>query len=172
MQNYIDLLKDVLENGVDKNDRTGIGSRAVFGRLLRWNLQDGFPIITTRKVSLRIAFEETMFFLRGETNTKLLEDKNINIWKGNTTREFLDARGLKHLPEGDMGKGYGYQWRHWPKYIEQKDMGPAHLGGTRVAVDRHEVDQVKELIDGIKRDPTSRRHVVTGGKPGQLHEMA
>ena len=168
MQNYIDLLKDVLENGVDKNDRTGIGSRAVFGRLLRWDLQDGFPIITTRKVSLRIAFEETMFFLRGETNTKLLEDKNINIWKGNTTREFLDARGLKHLPEGDMGKGYGYQWRHW----ETRDNVPKVDKDGHTWMFPEEVDQVAELLKGLKNDPTSRRHVVTGWNPGQLKEMA
>ena len=113
MQNYLDLLKDVKLNGIDKSDRTGIGSRAVFGRLLRWDLAQGFPIQTTRKVPLRIAFEETMFFLRGETNTKLLEDKKINIWKGNTTREFLDKRGLSHLPEGSLGRGYGHMWRKW-----------------------------------------------------------
>lgn len=113
MENYTNLLRDVLENGVDKPDRTGIGSRSVFGRSLRWDLAQGFPIITTRKVSLRIAFEETMFFLRGYSDTKLLEEKNINIWKGNTTREFLDSRGLGHLPEGDMGRGYGYAWRKW-----------------------------------------------------------
>ena len=77
MQNYIDLMKDILENGVDKSDRTGIGSRSVFGRILRWDLGEGFPIITTRKVALRIAFEETMFFLRGETNTKLLEERRL-----------------------------------------------------------------------------------------------
>ena len=159
MWNLIDLLNDIRENGVDKPDRTGIGSRAVFGRTLRWNLADGFPLQTTRKVPLRIAFEETMFFLRGETQTKLLEAKNINIWKGNTSREFLDKRGLTHLPEGDMGKGYGYQWRHWeypnPRYeiIE-------------------EFDQIKELLEGIKKDPYGRRHVVTGWNPGQLPEMA
>ena len=157
MQNYIDLLKDVVENGVDKPDRTGIGSRAVFGRMLRWDLAQGFPIQTTRRVPLRIAFEETMFFLRGETQTKLLEAKNINIWKGNTSREFLDKRGLNYLPEGDMGKGYGYQWRHW-----EANQYESHW----------EVDQIKELLDGIKKDPYGRRHVVTGWNPGQLHEMA
>lgn len=158
MQNYLDLLRDVKENGVDKSDRTGIGSRAVFGRMLRWDLAQGFPIQTTRKVPLRIAFEETMFFLRGETQTKILEEKKINIWKGNTTREFLDKRGLTHLPEGDMGKGYGYQWRHW----ETPNGGWAPK----------ETDQIKELLEGIKKDPLGRRHVVTGWNPGQLNEMA
>lgn len=118
MQNYIELLKDVYTNGVDKSDRTGIGSRAVFGRMLRWDLSKGFPIITTRKVALRIAFEETMFFLRGETNTKLLEEKRVNIWKGNTSREFLDARGLTHLPSGNLGYGYSHQWRNFDGFAK------------------------------------------------------
>ena len=113
MQNIVDLLKDIKENGVDKPDRTGIGSRSVFGRMLRWDLSEGFPLQTIRKVPLRIAFEETMFFLRGETNTKLLEDKKINIWKGNTSREFLDKRGLNHLPSGNLGYGYSHQWRNF-----------------------------------------------------------
>lgn len=169
MQNYIDLLKDVVLNGVDKPDRTGIGSRAVFGRMLRWDLAKGFPIQTTRRVPLRIAFEETMFFLRGETQTKVLEDKKINIWKGNTSREFLDNRGLKHLPEGDMGKGYGYQWRHWETPEE-------HIYDNGVIMDRFigvkKTDQIADLIAGIKKDPFGRRHVVTGWNPGQLHEMA
>jgi thymidylate synthase len=155
MQNFVDLLQDILQNGVDKSDRTGIGSRAVFGRQLRWNLSEGFPIITTRKVPLRIAFEETMFFLRGEQDTKKLEAKKINIWKGNTTREFLDSRGLYTLEEGDMGRGYGVQWR---------DFG-GHFG-------MHGVDQIKLLLDGMRKDPFGRRHVVTGWNPAELHMMA
>lgn len=169
MENYVNLLKDVLENGVDKPDRTGTGSRAVFGRMLRWNLAEGFPLQTIRKVPLRIAFEETMFFLRGETNTKLLEDKKINIWKGNTTREFLDKRGLQHLPEGDMGKGYGYQWRHWESPVSTNYTGP-EFDYPEFMVTK--TDQIKDLISGLKADPYSRRHVVTGWNPGQLHEMA
>lgn len=168
MQNYIDLLKDVMQNGIDKEDRTGVGSRAVFGRLLRWDLKAGFPIITTRRVPLRIAFEETMFFLRGETNTKLLEEKNINIWRGNTTREFLDNRGLTHLPEGDMGKGYGYQWRHW----ETRNNVPKPDKDGHIWHMPEEVDQIADLLNGIRKDPFSRRHVVTGWNPGQLSEMA
>jgi len=163
MQNYIDLMKDVLENGFDSPDRTGVGSRKVLGRMLRFDLRQGFPIITTRKVSLRIAFEETMFFLRGQSNTKLLEEKKINIWKGNTSREFLDNRGLTHLPEGDMGRGYGVQWRDWqsPRKIDRLGV---HM------VDK--TDQIKDLLEGLKRDPSGRRHVVTGWNPGELSQMA
>lgn len=170
MQNFIDLLNDVVTNGVNKSDRTGIGSRSVFGRMLRWDLAQGFPIITTRKVALRIAFEETMFFLRGETNTKLLEEKKINIWKGNTSREFLDARGLKNLPEGDMGKGYGYQWRHWESPVNAITVG--NDTSTHQLYSLKETDQVANLLSGIKSDPYGRRHVVTGWNPGQLNEMA
>lgn len=169
MQNYVNLLQDILLNGKDKPDRTGIGSRAVFGRMLRWDLAQGFPLLTVRKVPLRIAFEETMFFLRGETQTKLLEEKKINIWKGNTSRDFLDKRGLTHLPEGDMGKGYGYQWRHW----ETPEVFTYDNG---VLMDKFvgvkQTDQIADLLSGIKKDPYGRRHVVTGWNPGQLHEMA
>lgn len=155
MQNYLDLLKDVMDNGQDRPDRTGIGSRFVNGRLLRWDLQDGFPALTSRRVSLRIAFEETMFFLRGLSDTKLLEEKNINIWRGNTSREFLDARGLTELPEGDMGRGYGVQWREWRSHGTDKS-----------------VDQINLMLQGIRQDPHSRRHVVTGWNPGELDQMA
>ena len=126
MKNYLDLLQDIIDNGVVRENRTSINTKAVFGRMLRWDLAQGFPIQTIRRVPLRIAFEETMFFLRGETQTKLLEAKNINIWKGNTSREFLDKRGLNHLPEGDMGKGYGYEWRKW-EYLGNTWMSTVEL---------------------------------------------
>lgn len=151
MQNYIGLLKDVLVSGVNRQDRTGMGSRFFNGATLKWNLSDGFPMITTRKVSFRIAFEETMFFLRGETDTKKLEDKNINIWKGNTTREFLDNRGLSHLPEGSIGTGYSHAWRNFGGNLGNNDG----------------VDQIRELIDGLRTDPSGRRHIVTAWNPSQ-----
>jgi thymidylate synthase len=151
MQNYLNLLKTVMDAGVDRNDRTGIGSRFINGAMLKWDLSKGFPLQTTRKVPLRFAFEETMFFLRGETNTKILEQKNINIWKGNTTREFLDNRGLHDLPEGSIGTGYSHAWRNF--------------GGTLGNSDG--VDQIKELLGGIKIDPNGRRHLVTAWNPQQ-----
>jgi len=161
MKQYLELLKDVLENGTDKSDRTGVGSRAVFGRQLRFDLSEGFPILTTRKVSLRIAFEETMFFLRGDTDSNKLAEKNINIWKGNTSREFLDKVGLNNLPEGNMGKGYGHLQRNFNGEIDL-NTGKG-IGG---------IDQIKILLDGIKADPYGRRHIVTHWNPAQLHEAA
>ena len=163
MKNYIDLLKDILDNGFTKEDRTGVGSRSVWGRTLRWDLSEGFPIITTRKVSFRIAFEETMFFLRGGRDTKELEEKNIFIWTGNTTREFLDNRGLDWLDEGDMGYGYGHQWRNFGGF-DVKD-GPEgwYYNG---------VDQLKEMLENIKKDPYSRRHIITAWNPQQLYGTA
>lgn len=153
MHNYKELLIDILNNGIDKPDRTGVGVRSVWGRMLRWNLSEGFPMITTRKVSFRIAFEETMFFLRGERDTKQLEDKNIHIWSGNTSREFLDNRGLSHLPEGDMGYGYSHQWRNFGGIDEPLTSG---------------IDQVQQLINGLVSDPYSRRHIVSAWNPQQL----
>lgn len=152
MQNYLDLLADIMKNGVDKEDRTGIGSRSVFGRMLRWDLSKGFPITTTRKIPLRFAFEENMFFLRGDTDTKILEEKKINIWKGNTSREFLDKQGLDHLPEGSIGTGYSHQWRNFNGILGQSNG----------------VDQISNLLSGIKNDPLGRRHIVTGWNPSQL----
>lgn len=152
MQNYLNLIEDVLTNGVDKGDRTGVGTRAIFGAMMKWDLSEGFPIITTRKVALRIAFEETWFFLNGETDTTKLENKNINIWKGNTSREFLDSRGLNNLPVGSIGTGYSHQWRNF--------------GGTVGCKDG--VDQIVNLLEGLKKDPHSRRHIISAWNPPQL----
>lgn len=152
MKNYMELLEKILKTGVDRPDRTGIGSRFISGETLNYDLAEGFPIITTRKVAFRIAFEETMMFLRGITDTTVLEEKKINIWKGNTTREFLDGRGLTDLPVGSLGTGYSHQWRNF--------------GGTIGRPDG--VDQVKDLVEGIQKDPTGRRHIITAWNPSQL----
>lgn len=148
MKQYLELLRDVLENGSPRTNRTGIDSVSVFGRMLKFDLGEGFPIVTTRKCSFKTAFEETMFFLRGKTQTKELD---IGIWKENTSREFLDSRGLNHLEEGDMGKGYGHQIRNF-----------ASSG----------FDQLEHLLEGLKNDPTSRRHVISHWCPHELSETA
>jgi thymidylate synthase len=147
---YIDILTDIYVNGTKSDDRTGVGTKSVFGRQIRANLQEGFPILTGRQHSFKIAFHETMMFLNGATDSKAwLEDKGIMIWKGNTTREFLDKRGLHHLPEGDIGRAYGSLWRDF--------------GG---------VDQLQEAFDRIGNDPYNRRNRVTAWKPDELHLAA
>lgn len=148
-QAYLDLMQSILDLGIESKDRTGIGTLSIFGSKLEFDLNGKLPLLTTKKMFSKGIIEELLFFLRGETDTKLLEAKGVNIWKGNTSREFLDSVGLNHLPEGSLGKGYGYQWRNF--------------GG---------VDQIKELIDGLKNNPTSRRHIVSAWNAGELKEMA
>lgn len=117
-QGYINLIKDVLENGVKTPDRTGVGCYKVFDRKLVWNVGKQFPFSTFRSAPLRLAFEEFWFFMRGQTQTKLLEDKGVGFWKGNTSREFLDNRNLNYLGEGEMGKAYGFAWRNFNGHYE------------------------------------------------------
>lgn len=145
---YLELVQDILDNGVVSSNRTGIDTKSVFMRQIRVDLADGFPILTRRSHSFKIAFYETMMFLNGETDTKKwLEANGINIWKGNTTRAELDKRGLFHLPEGDIGYAYGAVWR-----------------------DFDGVDQLQRLFDKLKTDPTDRRMLMTGWHPARLNE--
>lgn len=146
---YIDLVNDVLVNGESRDDRTGVGTISVFGRHFTIDISNSFPLLTTKRVFWRGVAEELLFFISGKTDTKILEDKGVNIWKGNTSREFLDKRGLTNLQEGEYGKSYGYQWRHF---------------GDKV-------DQLQELIDGIKKDPYSRRHYMTAWNPLELNNI-
>lgn len=152
---YLKLLKQVYETGIEKSDRTGVGSKSIWAAQLRFDLSKGFPLLTSRKLSARLGIEEMLFFLRGQTNTKILEEKNINIWKGNTSREFLDKRGLSSLPEGDMGKGYGWQIRNF--------------GGTEPG---NGFDQLNYLIENIKANPEDRRHYINYWHPQVLAEAA
>ncbi len=163
-QQYLNLLQNILDNGTEKEDRTGIGTVGIFGSNLRFSLKDNtLPLLTTKKMFLRGIIEELLFFIRGDTDTKLLEQKGVNIWKGNTTREFLNKRGLSYLPEGSIGKGYGYQWRNF--------------GGTERAdlykhVLKDGVDQLKIALDMIRKDPNSRKNIISAWNPQQLKEMA
>jgi thymidylate synthase len=149
-EQYKQLTKLILEHGTYKNNRTNTNTKSTFGKSIEVDLSEGFPILTLRKIAYKMAIEETLFFLSGQTDTKILENKNINIWKGNTSREFLDSRGLHHLDEGDMGKGYGYQWRKF----------------------NDNIDQVVDVLNSLRDDPFSRRHIITAWNPNQQHEMA
>lgn len=148
---YLNIIKDLLSNGIERKTRNGV-TKSLFSRNLTFDLKNGFPLITTKKVFFRGVFEELMFFLRGETNTKKLEEKGINIWKGNTSREFLDSVGLKNYKEGDMGYMYGYQMRSFNKSENNKG-----------------VDQLDYIIKTILEDPFSRRIIMTVYNPAQVH---
>lgn len=150
---YLEVLEKLLKAN-PKKDRTGVGTTSIFGTSLRFSLLDGkLPLLTTKKVFYRGAIEETLFFIRGERDTKKLEEKGINIWKGNTSREFLDKRGLSNYEEGDMGLMYGVQWR---------DFGSNGIKGSGV-------DQLKEALRLLKDEPESRRIVVTAHNPKEAH---
>ena len=142
MKPYLDLMRHVLEHGTDKSDRTGTGTRSVFGYQMRFNLQDGFPLLTTKKLHLRSIIHELLWFLRGDTNIKYLRDNNVSIWD-----EWADENG-------DLGPVYGYQWRSWP----------TPDGGS--------IDQIAKLIDQIKCNPDSRRLIVSAWNPALVDEMA
>ena len=142
-EGYLNLIKDIFENGVDCVDRTGIGTTSVFGKSISFDLTDNkLPMLTSKKLFARGVIEELLFFIRGDTNSKLLEEKNVNIWKGNTSRAFLDSKNLKDYPEGEMGPMYGYQWRNF-----------------------NGVDQLQNCLNLIKNDPNSRRIMVTAYNP-------
>ena len=142
MRQYLDLLKDVLENGTDRPDRTGTGTRSVFGRQIRMDLSDGFPLLTTKKLHRKSIVYELLWFLRGETNVRWLQERGVKIWD-----EWADANG-------DLGPVYGSQWRSWPD----------GQGGT--------IDQIAKLIESIRTRPDSRRHIVSAWNPAEVDEMA
>lgn len=142
MKQYLDLIQRVLEEGVEKADRTGVGTRSVFGHQMRFNLAEGFPLLTTKKVHTRSVFGELLWFLRGETNIAWLHENKIRIWD-----EWADEHG-------ELGPIYGYQWRSWP------------------TPDGRHVDQMHHLITNLKANPDSRRHIISAWNVAQLDEMA
>jgi len=142
LQEYHSLLKQVLENGSDKDDRTGTGTRSIFGHQMRFDLQKGFPLLTTKKVHLKSIIYELLWFLKGETNIRYLKENNVSIWD-----DWADKGG-------ELGPVYGHQWRSWP----------TETGGK--------IDQISGLIDQIKSNPDSRRLIVTAWNPADVKKMA
>lgn len=141
MQQYLDLLDHVLKNGVKKEDRTGTGTQSVFGYQMRFDLENGFPLLTTKKLHLKSILYELLWFLQGSTNVKYLQDNGVKIWN-----EWADNNG-------ELGPIYGYQWRSWPDY----------KGGN--------IDQITQVINSIKNNPDSRRHIVSAWNVGALDDM-
>ncbi len=172
MKQYLDLLRDVQDNGRGKADRTGTGTRAVFGRQMRVNLADGFPLLTTKKVFTRGILAELLWILSGDTNENTLSDQNVNIWKewrdNLVGKRTLDGKPRK---DGDLGRIYGAQWRDWSSYYWDDAMSSvssmSDLGWYRASV-----DQIANLLRDLRDNPTSRRIIVTGWNPGELDQMA
>ena len=142
MQQYLSLLKRILDEGATKTDRTGTGTKSVFGHQMRFDLSEGFPLLTTMKLHLKSIIYELLWFLRGDTNVKYLQEHGVRIWN-----EWADENG-------DLGPVYGHQWRSWPDY----------KGGT--------IDQIQNVLDLIKHHPDSRRMMVTAWNPAEVEEMA
>ena len=142
MRQYLDLMQHVLDNGVKKEDRTGTGTISVFGYQMRFDLSEGFPVVTTKKLHLRSIIHELLWFLKGETNTRYLRENNVTIWD-----EWADE-------QGELGPVYGYQWRSWP------------------AADGTVVDQVSNVVRQIKTNPDSRRLIVSAWNVGEIEKMA
>ncbi len=142
MKQYLDLMNDILEHGARKTDRTGTGTLSVFGRQLRFDLAAGFPLVTTKKLHLRSIIYELLWFLKGDTNIKYLQDNKVSIWD-----EWADENG-------ELGPVYGHQWRSWP------------------APDGRSIDQISQVIEQIRKNPDSRRHIVTAWNPAEVDKMA
>ena len=142
MRQYLDMLREIRSNGVIKRDRTGVGTQSIFGHQCRYDLQEGFPLLTTKKVFLKGVIHELLWFIAGDTNIKYLLDNNVHIWD-----EWADENG-------DLGPVYGHQWRSWP------------------APDGRSIDQLANVIEQIKRTPDSRRLMVSAWNPGEVESMA
>lgn len=142
MKQYLELLDHVLKHGIEKHDRTGTGTISVFGYQMRFDLEEGFPVLTTKKLHLKSIIHELLWFISGDTNIKYLQDNGVRIWN-----EWADA-------DGNLGPVYGYQWRSWP------------------AADGRKIDQLTEVINNIKKSPDSRRLIVSAWNVGEIHKMA
>jgi len=142
MQQYLDLLDRVIKTGVEKGDRTGTGTISVFGHQMRFDLQEGFPLLTTKKLHLKSIIHELLWFLNGETNVKYLQDNGVRIWN-----EWAGE-------DGELGPIYGYQWRSWP------------------AANGKHIDQISQVVDSIKNNPNSRRHIVSAWNVSEIENMA
>ena len=176
MKTYLTALQQVLDQGQIKDDRTGVGTISYFGMQQRYDLSKSFPAVTTKKLAWKAVVGELLWFIEGSGDERRLAEithgtaeGKVTIWTPNAIAPYWKPKAKF---EGDLGRVYGVQWRHWRQYNEQKDMGPAHLGGTRVAADRNEVDQLLDLIDGIKRDPHGRRHILSAWNVSDLNQMA
>ena len=161
-EQYLKLIKRVIQKGDEKGDRTGVGTYSKFGQHLEFDISSNIPIITCKKIPYKMIFKELLWMISGSTNSKVLEEQGVNIWKENSSRQFLDKRGLQNFQVGDIGAGYGYQYRHWG----------ANYQGCSEDYTGQGIDQLNNVITNIKQDPTSRRLVVSAWNVSQLDMMA
>lgn len=151
MQTYLNLMQHVLEHGHVKTDRTGTGTRSVFGWQMRFDLEQGFPVLTTKKLHLRSIIHELLWFLQGSTNIAYLKENGVSIWD-----DWADENG-------ELGPVYGKQWRRWETVVPGKDGAPPTI---------RTIDQITQLVEGLKKNPDSRRHLVCAWNPGEVDRMA
>ncbi len=188
-ESYLDLLEHIIKNGAIKTDRTGTGTKSIFGYQMRFNLADGFPLLTTKKVPIKSLTHELLWFMRGDTNLKYLVDNNVHLWDEWPYKAYLIRNkinvpktgseewntGIKEFVEkikrdenfakdyGNLGPIYGYQWRNWPAYAEATASKPAH---------KYHIDQLANVIGEIKKNPDSRRLIVSAWNVADIDEMA
>jgi len=158
MKQYLDLLQNVLDNGISRPDRTETGTLSIFGSQVRYDLSEGFPAVTTKRLFFKGVTEELLWFLRGETNVRSLQEKNVKIWDA-----WADG-------QGNLGPIYGAQWRSWQhsKLLQLKEPD----GSTIQMIDKREIDQIQDVISRIKKDPNSRRLIVNAWNTGEVQDMA
>jgi thymidylate synthase len=180
MQQYHDLLKDILENGEDRNDRTGVGTRSLFGCSISFDLRNAFPAVTTKKLAWKACVGELIWFIEGSGDERRLaeithgtRDGAVTIWTPNSLAAYWQPKAKF---KGDLGRVYGVQWRHWRKLIDRgegsftDEFGNSYRRTSTVQV--KELDQLATLIANLKTDPYSRRHILSAWNPGELEEMA
>jgi thymidylate synthase len=163
-EQYLDLIRNILDNGTWEEGRNG-RTKSIFGNMMRFSLSGNkIPILTTKKTAWKTCLKELLWFIRGNTDNRILQEQGVHIWDGNTTREFLDSRGLHHYREGLIGPGYGFQWRQFNAEYNAETGSGIENG----------IDQLQQIIDALK-DPeqrTSRRLIMTAWNPLQLNQMA
>jgi dihydrofolate reductase/thymidylate synthase len=164
---YLNFMNNILSNGNERSDRTGTGTMSLFGNQMRFDISQSIPLMTTKRMPFKTIVEELLWFCRGDTDAKILQKKGIKIWNGNTSREFLDNRGLEHYPEGVLGPQYGFLWRHFgakysPNFADTSKCDSSLIGGF---------DQLKNVEHLLQTDPFSRRIMISAWSPDRLNEQ-
>lgn len=161
-EQYLDLISKIFREGDTRNDRTGVGTLSVFGHSMVFHLSRGFPLLTTKKIPFKAVTEELLWFLSGDTDAHTLSKKGVKIWDANGSRETLDALGFHGRRVGDLGPVYGHQWRHYGADYIDADTNYTGKG----------IDQIAQLVEGLKTNPFSRRHIISAWNPSDISTMA